>query len=308
MLIVSAADQRFAAHFAAMLHSAWTHHPTAEFYLLDCGIEPRTLADLKAFAISRGIQLTFINIAVTLFRHLPTNKALSVATYARLLIPDLFPGSIERVLYLDADCIVVSDLTSLWRSDIGNAAIAAVEDGGGARLEREIGIEVDDQGYINAGVMLMNLAVWRGDNLAATVMAFASKYNPRMLDQPGINVACSGKIALLAEEWNFQVHKFHQPKQWLEPSIIHYSGEKKPWLHSDVPFAAIYLHHRNQTPFAIKPPRAAHRSKLRRALNLLLGRRKYWDQLGIARRCQAFAIAYFDRIARAESHQMGGTS
>ena len=59
------------------------HNPAAEFYLLDCGIEPRTLADLRAFAISRGIQLTFVNLDVTLFRDLPTNKALSVATYAR---------------------------------------------------------------------------------------------------------------------------------------------------------------------------------------------------------------------------------
>jgi lipopolysaccharide biosynthesis glycosyltransferase len=299
MLIVSAADERFAAHFAAMLHSAWTQHPTAEFYLLDCGIKPGTLADLRAFAISRGIQLTFFNIDVTLIRDLPTNKALSLATYARLLIPDLFPGSVERVLYLDADCVVVGDLTALWRFEMGNAAIAAVEDGGGARLEREIGIEVADEGYVNAGVMLMNLVVWRRDNLATAVMAFASKYNPRMLDQPGINVACSGKIALLVKKWNFQVHKLHRPKQWLEPSIIHFSGEQKPWFYSDVPFAAIYLHHRNQTPLAIKPPRA-YRSMLRRALNLALGRRKYWDQLIIARRCQAFAMAYFDRIAPAD--------
>src|SRR5262245_40087204 len=129
-----------------MVHSAWTHNPAAEFYLLDCGIGARTLADLRAFAISRGIQLTVIKIDVASFCDLPTNKALSAATYARLLIPSLFPSSTERVLYLDADCIVISDLTPLWRFDLGNAAIAAVEDGGSARLEREAGIEVQDEG------------------------------------------------------------------------------------------------------------------------------------------------------------------
>jgi lipopolysaccharide biosynthesis glycosyltransferase len=299
LLIVSGADERFAAHFAAMLHSAWTHHPTAEFYLLDCGIEPRTLADLTAFAISRGIQLTFIPIDVTLFRDLPTTKTLmSVAVYARLLIPDLFLSSTQRVLYLDADCIVVSDLTALWCADIGEAAIAAVEDGGGARLEREIGIQVEDESYVNAGVLLMNLAVWRRDKLAATAIAFIRKHSPRLLDQTGINVACAGKIALLPDEWNFQVHKLHQPKQWLRPRIIHYSGERKPWLHSDAPFAAVYLYHRNETPFRIKPPRTAQRSKVRRALNLLIGRRKYWDRLNLARRCDAFTSAYFNKVPR----------
>jgi len=232
---------------------------------------------------------------------------LSVAAYARLLIPDLFPSSTQRVLYLDADCIVVADLTALWRVDMGEYAIAAVEDGGGARLEREIGIEVDDEGYVNSGVMLMNLPVWRRDNLATKVMAFASKHNPRMLDQPGINVACAGKIVFLARAWNVQVHKFYQPRpQWLAPNIIHYSGEKKPWLHSDVPFAAIYLYHRNQTSFGIKPPRAVYRSKLRRALNLLIGRRKYWDQLIFARRCRTFATGYFDRIGRVAEIRLQG--
>jgi lipopolysaccharide biosynthesis glycosyltransferase len=298
VLIVSSADERFAAHFAAMLHSAWTHHPTAEFYLLDCGIEPRTLVDLKEFATTRGIQLTFIPIDVTLFRDLPTTKALSVAAYARLLIPDLFPSSTQRVLYLDADCIVVKDLTALWCFDMGNAAIAAVHDAIGARLEREIGIEVDDQSYINSGVMLMNLAVWRRDKLAATAIAFVVRRNPRMFDQAGINVACAGKIALLGEEWNFQLHKPRHPKQWLEPNIIHYSSERKPWLHSDVPLAAIYLHHRGQTPFPIASPGAAHRSRLRCALNLLIGRRKYWDRLNLARRCDAFTSAYFNKVPR----------
>jgi lipopolysaccharide biosynthesis glycosyltransferase len=65
MTIVSAADEGFAAHFAAMLHSAWTHHPTAEFYLLDCGIGPRTLADLREFATNQGTRLNIIRIDPT---------------------------------------------------------------------------------------------------------------------------------------------------------------------------------------------------------------------------------------------------
>ena len=129
-----------------------------------------------------------------------------------------------------------------------------------------------------------------------------------MPDQAGINVVCSGKILLLPVQWNFQVHNLQQPKQWLEPSIIHYSGESKPWIHSDVPFAAIYLYHRGQTPFATKPPRTARRSKLRRALNLLIGRRKYWSQLIIARRCRSFASTYVTRIAADGAHSGGRVS
>jgi|SRR5712671_1886111 len=286
MTIVSAADEGFAAHFAAMLHSAWTHHPTAEFYFLDCGIEPQTLADLRKFATNRGIRLSIITIDATVFGNLPTTKAFSAATYARLLIPDLLPNSVERALYLDADCIVVGDLLALWRFDMGKAAIAAIHDPGGAQIEREIGIDVD--GYINAGVVLMDLTVWRRDNLAATAIAFVRTFNPRLLDQTGISVACAGKIAYVPDQWNFYSQKPRSPGQWLEPSIIHYVGHRKPWIYSDVPFASIYLYHRNQTPFAIERPHTPYRSPLRKMLNLLVGNCKYWNQLIIARRPQAF--------------------
>ena len=78
---------------------------------------------------------------ITLLHGLPTAKywsvETSVATYARLLIPDLLPKTIERTLYLDADCIVVSDLTALWQMDMGQAAIAGIAD---------VGIEWMDSG------------------------------------------------------------------------------------------------------------------------------------------------------------------
>jgi lipopolysaccharide biosynthesis glycosyltransferase len=304
MTIVSAADEGFAAHFAAMLHSAWTHHPTAVFYFLDCGLKPGTLADLRAFASNRGIRLNIISADATVLRDLPTTKAISAAAYARLLIPDLLPKTIERVLYLDADTIVVSDLTALWQTDMGEAAIAAVHDPGAAQIEREIGIDVDEGGYVNSGVMLMNLVVWRDEELATMAMAFAKKHSLRSCEQPGINFACAGKITYLPEEWNFQLIRPRRPDQWLEPSIIHYAGPKKPWIYSDVPFASIYLYYRNQTPFAIERPRP-FRSPLRKMLNLLVGNRKHWNQLIIARRSQAFATAYFNRIARAGTPSRG---
>jgi lipopolysaccharide biosynthesis glycosyltransferase len=299
MIIISAADERFAAHFSAMLHSAWTHHPTAEFCLLDCGIEPATLAVLKDYAVTQRIRLNVIKVDIASFRNLATTEALSAATYARLMIPDLLSVSVEKVLYLDADCIVVKDLTALFQMDIGEAAIAGVRDAFGAQAELEVGVPIDDREFVNAGVLLMNLAVWRRDGLADAALAFISQQRPRFLDQAGINAACARRIVHVTDEWNVMVPFLNQQsRRWLDPNIIHYVGQMKPWLYSDVPFASIYLYHRNQTPFPMNPPRAALRSKFRRILNLLIGRRKYWEWHIIARRSQAFALNYFNRITR----------
>jgi UDP-glucose/galactose:(glucosyl)LPS alpha-1,2-glucosyl/galactosyltransferase len=308
MMIVSAADERFAAHFAAMLHSAWTHHPTAKFYLMDCGIELGTLAVLREFATDRGICLSIISIDSTMLHDLPTTKALSVAAYARLMIPDLLPVSVEKVLYLDADCIVVKDLTALLQMDIGEAAIAGVHDAFGAQAELEIGVPVDDREFVNSGVLLMNLAVWRRYRLADAALAFIRQQRPRFLDQAGINAACAGRIVHLTGEWNVMVPFLDpQPGRWLDPNIIHYVGWTKPWVFGDVHFADIYLHHRRQTPFPFKLPRF-QRSRLRRLLNMLIGRQKYWDHFILTQRCKAFAAKYVNRIARSTTATDGARS
>jgi lipopolysaccharide biosynthesis glycosyltransferase len=296
MQIVSAADERFAAHFATMLHSAWTQHPTAQFHLLDCGVEPSTLAALSAFAIEQGIRLKIIKIDITLLRDLPTNSRWSVAIYARLLIPDILSATIDRALYIDADCLVVGDLTALWQIGIGEAAIAGVSDPG-AHYEHEIGIEIDEHEYTNSGVLLMNLTAWRRYRLTAAAIAFIQHHRPRLPDQTGINAVCAGRIMRIATEWNVLLNDIKRPEQWLVPRIVHCTSAIKPWLYRDALFASIYLYHRNQTPFRIKPP-AAHRSRLRSTLNLALGRRKYWDRLKLARCCDAFTSAYFDRLPR----------
>jgi lipopolysaccharide biosynthesis glycosyltransferase len=295
MQIVSAADERFAAHFATMLHSAWTQHPDAQFHLLDCGIEPSTLAALSAYASEQGIRLKIIKINITLLRDLPTSSRWSVATYARLLIPHLLPGTVERVLYIDADCLVVGDLTTLWQMAMGEAAIAGVSDVG-ARYEREIGIEVDEHEYVNSGVLLMNLTAWRRHRLTAAAIAFIKQHRPRFSDQTGINAVCARRIMRIATEWNFLMHEIQRPEQWLVPRIVHCTSNIKPWLYRDALFASIYFYHRNQTPFTMKRP-PAYRSRLRRTINLALGRRKYRDWLNLARRCNSFTSAYLDGLS-----------
>ena len=45
--------------------------------------------------------------------------AISKIIFARFLIPRLFPETVSRVLYLDADLLVFGDLGALWEVDLG---------------------------------------------------------------------------------------------------------------------------------------------------------------------------------------------
>jgi lipopolysaccharide biosynthesis glycosyltransferase len=293
MIIVSAADQRFAPHFAALLHSIWMHHPDARVYLLDCGINPAMLSSLIDWATRRGTRLQVLKVEDARLADLPTTRDWSAAIYARLLIPELLPPDAERALYLDADCIVMDSLAPLWQTDLGDAAIAGVRDLGDPE-EGLTGAAARD--YVNSGVLLMNLSVWRRDRLAAQMLDMIAANDLASPDQTAINLVCQGRKLFLPNGWNLMLGHSPLRLQGDALRILHWTAFLKPWRYRDALFGAVYLYHRSQTPFPMTPPARVHRSRLRRLLNLLAGRPKYWRRVILAWRCQLLVDDYLARV------------
>jgi lipopolysaccharide biosynthesis glycosyltransferase len=266
--------------------------------LLDCGITPETLETLAAFATKLGIRLTIEKIDVTPFLDLQTTPAWSIAVYARLLIGSVLPDTCERAIYLDADCIVTSDLSQLWATDISKQLIAGVRDDSALVNERQYSGHCNLTSYVNAGVMLINLRAWRDNSFADTVIAYVRSHDLRYGEQTAINVIASGRIEIISEVWNFMLHKVDtEGYSPTIPRIIHCTGLRKPWLHRDAMFVPIYLHHRNSTPYPTKAPVTIYPSRFHFVLSLLLLRRKYWRRLISSRRYdRKFTVPYLKAL------------
>jgi lipopolysaccharide biosynthesis glycosyltransferase len=285
VIIVSTSDERFVPHFATMLHSAWFHNREAEFYLLDCGITPETLETLAAFATKLGIRLTIEKIDVEPMRDFPTRSTQSAAAYGRLMMASVLPDTCERAIYLDADCIVTSDLSQLWAIDVSQHLIAGVRDNPARRYEIRKGGLRHHTDYVNSGVMLVNLRAWREEDFVETTLSYIRGHSVLAhLDQTAINAIATGRIRIISEAWNFMLgHMSSTRNPPIRPCIVHYAGPCRPWLHCDAMFAAIYLHHRNSTPYPIKSPTLRYRSRFRVALNLIFLQKKYRRRLVLAR-------------------------
>ena len=165
-------DDRFAPHLAVCLHSIQTHlgHGMAARAHIIGDLSPDVARRLGSMAGDR-LDLAF-HVRVPDFSHLhisPTFASrLSIATYHRLALPELLPGR-DRILYLDADMLALTDLTPLWETDLHGCAAAVVQDyflGTEKRWER-LGLPHPE--YFNAGMMLMDLDRWRKEKLAACV-------------------------------------------------------------------------------------------------------------------------------------------
>lgn len=167
--------------------------------------------------------------------------------FYRLLMAELLPQEVEKVLYLDCDIIVRHSLRDLWNVDISKYAVGCVRDGLEAEIEKfnRLGYSYD-KGYFNSGVLLANLQYWRRTDAKNRFMNYI-KQNAQAIrypDQDVLNSVFVDEKLFLPFKYNAQSallykHQYLQidyPKYKdsideavKDPVILHLSGAR-PWM------------------------------------------------------------------------------
>lgn len=199
---------------------------------------------------------------------------LSVATYYRLILEDVLPMEVHRVIYLDCDMIVRKSLLPLWNVDLQNYSLAAVPDLSEAMPERyqRLGYSME-KGYFNAGMLLINVDYWRQHKLKHRFLDYFDSNMSRCLqhDQDVLNVCCLDTKKIVDLTWNCQDGFFYTRKYisveryagqwreaWTSPAILHYTAAK-PWeVGCDHPYKGEFFKYQQKTLWrdsALWPPR-----------------------------------------------------
>ena len=214
---------------------------------------------------------------------------ISPVCYFRLLLPELLPSGVEKVLYLDCDLIIREDLSPLWETDLSATAFAAAHElctpavkarmVDGVRFHRELGL-TRDRARFNSGVLVMNLAQWRRSQLALRAFTYLRVLGDDILwyEQEALNVVARDEYRELDPRWNV-------PSQWAAQwphdhvSVVHYLTAKKPW-HWDYAWAerGSFFAALDRTPWAgWRPTRPTwgHARRLRGDLTKALRKRAH---------------------------------
>ena len=202
-----------------------------------------------------GFKIDFVDISEEVKRiksRLKNVYHFSVVTYYRLFIASLFP-QYDKVVYLDCDLVVLGDISQLYNLELGNNILGAapeqyVQNTKEFRLYAEKALGVDPDGYVNAGVLLMNLAAFRKNEIEKKFTELITKYDFDLLDpdQAYLNYLCLGKIHVLPNGWNKEPLPLACEGK---KNIIHYALYKKPWQYDDVMDGEYFWHYAGRSPF-----------------------------------------------------------
>jgi len=262
--LVLACDEAYAMPLGTTLRSIVETNRSCwpiEFYVLSEAFSEDTRIRVFDSLPKGSASIRWVPVDLELFQEFSTMPWISKMTYARFLIPRVFPDTISKVLYLDVDLLVLDDLDPLWETDLEGAVVGAVLDKVDEQIKGgEAGFEALPRvrDYFNAGVLLIDLNRWREERISEKALEYLIQH-PRSLysDQDALNVVCDGFWKKLDARWNFQKHWENRildmsPEQ--RPRIVHFVTRAKPW-DPRIPNvnASFYDAFRSRTCFARTP-------------------------------------------------------
>lgn len=139
---------------------------------------------------------------------------LGISTFARLFLADIMPKNIEKVLYLDADTLVLNSLDELFEIDLKENFVGGVVDGVAANITKSFFKgETKTKPFINAGVLMINLKEWRKKNPADISIELIRNYPEKnfLNDQNIINIISGDDVLLLDPKYNVMSESFYVP-------------------------------------------------------------------------------------------------
>lgn len=226
-----------------------------------------------------NLKIEFINVESVVNNHkdnFSLNAHFTIETYYRFFLPQIFPN-LDKVLYLDADTLILHDIAPLFSIDIGNNYLGVTHDCEIVRMSNLAGSEYSDyfrktlgvkiENYFQAGVMLVNLAQMRQDNITEKLISALIKTGtPKFVDQDILNMVCQNNVLFIPQNWDYTWHLPFCDSDYLEhlpdffrtsykeaedePYIIHFTGNKmKPTNYPNALYASVFWNYAQNTPY-----------------------------------------------------------
>jgi lipopolysaccharide biosynthesis glycosyltransferase len=247
--VACAANAAYALPMAVMLRSAADSLSPGR-KLIAWIIDDRLGDDLRERVIASlpaDVTVNWLKPDRSDFDGVPLIGGMPITTYDKVMIAELLPHDVSKVIWLDCDMLVLADLAELWEQPIGKFHALAVTDALVGSISSRFGIkryaELGLDGaapYFNAGVLVIDPRKWRDSKIASEAIKYLKQFRKLVFfwDQEALNVVLAGRWGALESRWNWSAtvdrisggNGSSSSTARDRNRIIHFNGNLKPWI------------------------------------------------------------------------------
>lgn len=235
--VVLGVDRNFMRPLGVAMTSVLMHNLGADMYIFTDELAEEDKKRLLRTADKYNGAVHVLYVDPSAFAGFVTTEYWSIAMYFRLLI-DVLYGRMERLIYIDADTIVIEPLTELLAWDLGDRVLGAVteltffdqDEKTMAEHWRRIGSV--GESYFNSGVLLIDMEAWHSMKVGEVAIELANANPERWSfapDQDILNAIYMGKVCWLPEKFNYHTRDGGHQVIPAGTVIAHYTATPKPW-------------------------------------------------------------------------------
>lgn len=250
--VAVASDSNYAKMTSVLLTSLFAYNSVFEYitvHFLTDHITPQALSEIRRHVPEGRGELVVHDVSnLRQLLGVEVPKTIAIASYSRLFLSSLLNNEVGRVIYMDVDALLVGSLWKLWNMDLTGYEVAGVLDDVSLYAKRTVGVN-DDDPYINAGFLMINLSLWRSEGIEKQILNFLLAHHGVVYhhDQGLINAVCKKKMVLpinynmVTNFFVFPYKNFHQVPFYTEqemesgkshPIFIHFTAgvAGRPWM------------------------------------------------------------------------------
>lgn len=295
MNLVYVSNEKYAPHLATSICSVLENNKDESdihFYVISTGLTSESVTKLKQMVksyepantensdIIRRLIVLNLNDLAQKMKVGPEHGFLSkfdVSILGRFFLGEMLPETIRKVIYLDADTVVVGPLRDFYKEIPDGDYICAgiIEPTIYAQTKDLLGL-TDEDSYFNSGVLLIDMDKWHSSNIDYKLRTYYDGISKDSVfaDQDAINGLLKGHIKNAPVRYNFFSNYYYRTRDSLvklspsyavtseevfekakkSPVVIHFSGDERPWIRGNHnPYASEYHKYLALTPWKDTP-------------------------------------------------------
>ena len=241
MNILISIDDAYVSHAKDLIVSLVEHNSKYKFkvYLLyDNNLSANSLKELDNFMVKNDYGVLKSYLFSDSEKKFPMHIGyITKNTYYRLFAPYIIEDDIDRILYLDCDILCNGSIDDFYNQSFDDNIFVACKNVVAGYFKNLFNKRVsylnlkDDDIYVNAGVLLMNMKSYRNFVTSDDVYEYIDRNKDIFIfqDQDIINSLFRNKIKVDDIVYNYQINAIEYGIDMKNCKFVHYSEANKPW-------------------------------------------------------------------------------